>query len=376
MLSDRMKRGIERIGKKLRGEGESNRVPVLAQIGAHTLRLSGVPVKNFFDSPDLFIKTHLAASEYYKLDAPSFYFDIYNIEAEAMGQSLNWIPDTFPEINNSDMLIKTEADLDRLKAPDPLRDGRMPFIIEFQKRLFDMGIAPQFRFCAPFSLACNIRGITNLIFDIMERPEFAHRLFCFITDEVLAPWITILREECGGNYPAVGADAYASLPVTNLSILEEFALGYIKRLNKQIGGVEVRGWWGEMHLRNPEKLLELKLQGHPSYVFALDPDVNHLGLQIFKEFAQKRDLPLMVGIDSTLISHGSKNEIIDRVREYIHLGNSDGRLLLFLNEVPLECSPDNVHTAVQAIHHYGRIGASFDEDFKPTASPAFAGKLN
>ena len=376
MLSNRMKRGIERVGNKLNGKGESDRVPVLAQIGAHSLRLSGIQVEDFFANPDLFIKTHLSVSEYYKLDTPSFYFDIYNIEAEAMGQSLNWIPGTFPEANNSDMLIKNEKDLDKLTAPDPRRDGRMPFIIEVYKRMLDLGIPPQFRFCAPFSLACNIRGVTNLLFDILQRPEFAHRLFGFITNEVLAPWITVLREECGGDYPAMGADAYASIPVTNLSILEEFALGYIKKLDKQIGGVEVRGWWGEKNLRDPIKLMELKLQGQSSCAIGMDPDVKHIGIQFYKGFAQDRNLPLMIGIDSTLLSQGSKKDIIDRVREYIQLGNSDGRLLIVLNEVPIECPPDNVHTAMQAIHHYGRTDAIFEEDFKPTASPAFAGELN
>ena len=321
--------------------------------------------------PDTFVETHLAVTEYYRLDAPAFYYDIYNIEAEALGQPLNWMPEMFPEIKASDMLVKSEADLDRLKPPDPGKDGRMPFIIQMYKKVIDLGIQPQFRFCAPFTLACNIRGLSNVVMDIMMQPEFAHRLFRFIADDVLAPWITALRRECGGDFMAVGADALASLPVTNLAILEEYALGYIKRLDKELGNVQVKGWWGEMHLADPTKLMELKLQGHPSNVQALDPDVHHHGPELFKKFAQQQDIPLLLGIDCSLLSQGPPEAIVQRVKEYVRVGNRGGKFLLFLNEVPPDCPPEHVHAAVQAAHHYGRKDASFEGDFQPRPREPF-----
>jgi len=351
--------------------GTPEHVPVLAQIGAHSARLTGLPIEKFFSDPDLFIRAHLSVSEYYHLDAPSFFYDLYNIEAEALGQPLTWLKDGFPEINASRMLIQEPADLDRLRPPDPRRSGRMPFIIEVYKRMLDAGLPPQFRFCAPFSLAGNVRGLSNLIMDILLRPEFAHRLFRFLTDEVLAPWVTALREECGNDYPAVGADALASLPMTNLAIMEEFALGYARRLNDLIGKIEVRGWWGERYLADPFELLELKRQGQPSYVLGLDPDVLQVGPQVFKDFARKHDSPLMLGIDCALISAGPREAIIDRVREYVRVGNNGGRFLLFLNEVPPDCPPDHVHAAIQAAQFYGRTGASFEAEFSLSPRPAF-----
>ena len=372
IISGRLQRGLNRIEAAYRGEAD--RVPVFAQIGAHTIRLAGLNISDFFADPDLFVKTHLAVTDYYRLDAPSFYYDLYNIEAEAMGQRLIWLPGMFPEIASGNMLLQGIDGVGGLKAPDPSRDARMPFVIELYKRVFELGIRPQFRFCAPFSLACNIRGMSGLIMDIVSKPEAVHRLFRFLTDEVLAPWITALRKECGGGFTAVGADALASIPITNLSILEEFAFGYIKRLDELVGGIEVRGWWGEMHLDDPGKLLDLKLRAAPSALFAMDPDVYSLGPGVFKEFAARRKRPLVLGIDCSLISRGPLEALVDRVRQYIDEGGPGGPLLLFMNEVPPDCPPEHVHAVVQAVEHYGRRGHQPEKDFKIIARESFANR--
>lgn len=361
MLSENITQGLARIGAAY--AGKADRVPVIAQIGAHTLRLAGQSVEEFFGDPDRFVKTHLAVTDYYRLDAPSFYYDLYNIEAEALGQELTWLPGMFPEIKAGKMLIESADDLDRLKPPDPRRDGRMPFIIEFYKRVVELGIKPQLRFCAPFSLAGNVRGLSNIIIDVMTKPDFAHRLFRFLTDDVLAPWIDVLRQECGADLTAVGADALASLPVTNLKILEEYGLGYILRLRELIGNVEVRGWWGEMYAPDPRDLLEIKWQGHPSCVQVMDPDVHAVGPEVFKAFADEKDAPLLLGIDCALLSRGPVEAIAERVRDYIRVGAAGNRFILFLNEVGPDCPPDHVHAAVQAAHQYGTAGADLDQPF-------------
>ena len=353
MITERMREGAALLQQAM--IGRADRVPVVAQIGAHTTRLTGRSIREFMSDPDLFIRTHLQVSEYYNLDAPSFFYDLYNIEAEALGQSLVWLEGEFPEIKAGDMLIKEPADLDRLRPPRPEKDGRMPFIIEIYKRMTDLGLPVQLRFCAPFSLAGNVRGLSNLIMDMMSRKEFAHRLLTFLTDEVLAPFVTTLRRECGAEFPALGADALASLPVTNLEILEEYALGYVERLNRLVGGIQARGWWGEQYLADPFQLLELKRRAHPGCVLGLDPDVDRVGPEKFKEFAEKYDSPLMLGVDCALIAQGPVEAIAERVERYIRVGVQGGRFILFLNEVPPGCPSKHVHAAIQAAEYYSRI---------------------
>ena len=99
LVTPRMQRGMERMVTALNGQPDE--VPVMAQLAAHTLSLTGVGDQSFWSDPDVFLRSHLMASEYYRLDTPSTYFDLYNVEAEAMGQSLVWLAGEFPEIDRT-----------------------------------------------------------------------------------------------------------------------------------------------------------------------------------------------------------------------------------------------------------------------------------
>lgn len=352
MISERMRNGLRQL--ELAFQGDSDYVPVTAQLGAHTIRLTGVDEQLFWSDASVFLNSHLLASEYYELDGPSTYYDLYNIEAEALGQKLIWLPGEFPEIDRNDQLIKEPADLDRLRPPDPYKDGRMPFVMEVYKRMVDISLNPALRFCAPFSLAANVRGISNLIVDILDQPEFAHRMFGFLTMEVLSPWIEALTEACGVKLPALGADALASLPITNPQMIEEFALAYALKLREQTGDVAIFGWWGDSYSPDPEIIFNLKLQASPGYFYGLDPDVKTIGPTKFKQFAVANERPLLLGVDCSLIGSGPVADIVGRVKEYVTAGGMDGRLSLFLNAVPSNCPSEHVHAAVQAAKFFSR----------------------
>lgn len=363
MLTKRMQQGIKRVEEVLTA-GNSDYVPVMAQLAAHTISLTRVNERDFWTDPGVFLKSHLLASEYYELDSPSTYFDIYNIEAEALGQKLVWIPGQFPEIDRAHQLISHPTDLDRLKVPDPKQDGRMPFVIELYKRMIDMGLKPAIRFCSPFSLAANIRGLSALIMDIIAKPEFVHRLFRFLVDDVLAAYISAIREECGCMLQAVGADALASLPITNPSMLKEFALRYLLRLRQAVGNVAEFGLWGESHTRNPEEIFKIKLSLCPDVFYCLDPDVYKIGVDKVKTFASKSNLPLNLGIDCTLINNGPANDIIARIKDYILADPQETPTVIFLNAVSPETPSNHVHAAVQAAHYYGSNKTTYEEDLK------------
>ena len=89
----------------------------------------------------------------------------------------------------------------------------MPFVLDLMRRAYDLGLPVRLRFCSPFSLAANVRGIENLLMDILTAPQFAHRLLAFLTDDVLIPWVQTQREAIGQpQIRADGADAAASPP--------------------------------------------------------------------------------------------------------------------------------------------------------------------
>lgn len=376
---------IRRRLEKLRA-GESG-IPVGAQMHDHAAYLARVPVLKFYTEPRLYVETMLRAVDYYQLDVPMCLSDVYNIEAEALGQRMVYRDHCMPEIDYTEPLVQGPQDLSRLKAPDPYRDGRMPRVLEINHYFQEVtGLWPALAFCAPFSLAVGVRGYYNLVRDMRKDPSFAHALLEFLTMEALVPWLKILAKESpGGASPyspeaflpvdapiarkaisAFGADAWASVPVVDLKILREFVLPYVLKLQETLGEIHVAGWWGESHLpgSGPEEMLEMKVQclGGKALLI-LDPDVDKLGPARFRAFSAPRGVALILGLDANLLRDGPIEEIAARVRRYIKEGFSEAGLFLFLNNLPADTPPAHVKAAVSATKQLSRAlatGADLD----------------
>lgn len=357
----------ERIDRNLRGEVDA--VPVMAQINEHVASLYGGDMRAYYTDAASFVEMNLAVFEYYGFDLPGFFYDIYNIEAEALGQAMNWEAGRMPDIDRGSPLVREHSDLDRLRPPDFRKSGRMPYVLELSRRYVDLGLPLRLRFCSPFSLAANLRGIENLIMDVMLAPDFAHRLLAWLTDEVLIPWLEVQREAVGQPGAAgLGADAVASPPIVTVEILEEFVMPYITRMDERIGPVNSIGYWGYSRLaRKPEKfhrMLELMTTVAPGFLQCLDPDVAATGPEPYVEFARESDVPLMLGLDTLLLQDGPVEKIVERCREYVLAGAKAKALILFLNDVSVNTSPQNVHTAIAAIRHFG----AFPMEDRPATS--------
>lgn len=340
-------------------EGRSEVVPILAQINEHVVKLYGGEIREAYTDAAQFVDMNLAVFQYYQIDIPGFYYDIYNIEAEALGQKMNWETYRMPDIDRNHPLIGHQADLGHLRPPDFKSSGRMPFVLEVMHRCYDLGLPVRIRFCSPFSLACNVRGIDALLMDILTEPQFAHRLLKFLTEEVLVPWVQYQREAVGqANAPATGADAAASPPITNIKILEEFVMPYVERMNELIGNVSSIGYWGYSYFFNQKekfyRMLELMAAVSPRLLLCMDPDVALTGPEPYAQFASHKKMFLMLGLDSMLLQDGPIEKIVERCRHYVLTGGREKKLLLFLNDISVNTPPEHVHAAIAAIRHFGR----------------------
>lgn len=57
-----------------------------AQSNDYSAQLADVSPERFFNDAEVFARTQLLNSEYDRLDRPINFWDVYNIEAEALGQ--------------------------------------------------------------------------------------------------------------------------------------------------------------------------------------------------------------------------------------------------------------------------------------------------
>ena len=336
--------------------GIPDRVPIYAQMHEFAMKELGVNAKEFYTSPELLAIGHLEVMERYGFDVPNLDYDDYTIEAEALGQKIIFSDTKVPEVDSTQPLIVDQTDLEKIRTPDYSSEGRFQHVIKIHKLFRELtgSTEPALRFCAPFTLTSLLRGITNLLMDIMFNPGFAKKLLDRIIEQVLGPWILFLNDEFPNAPAFYGADAMASLPIVNLDILKNWVIPSIARLRELCGPkICVPNWVGEHHLKNPEEMLDLKYQACPQFIEGQDPDVEILGPEIYKAYAEKHDIPLVLGIGSAFLDQSDSQEIEKRIKYYLEVGGKNGRFIMLLCNLSAETPPENVRAAIKIIKTYG-----------------------
>jgi hypothetical protein len=327
-------------------------VPVYAQISSHAAGLFGESTIRFFRDAGTFLRCELAADLLYGIDGLSIHYDVYNIEAEALGARLIWEEGQIPAVDSRRPLLARAEGFESLAPLDMGRTGRMPYVLEMNERLMDAGLPPKVRFTGPFTLAANLLGLEELILAIVTAPERVHALMRFLTREVIAPWVVCQREHCGSRETATGSEALASPPLTTVEMVREFCLRYFQELEGLVGGVRLAGLWGESFASPPEALLDIKTAGSPGSIQVLDPDVSALGPAFFRGYAEKRGVSLVMGMDAHLVGRGPVSRIESRARQFIEEGGIRGGFVLFMNDIPFATPCENVRAVVSTARAY------------------------
>jgi len=341
------------------------RVAIGAQSNDHTAYLAGVSGRRFFTDARVFAETQLQVTKYYGFDTISNFWDVYNIEAEALGQKVTYRENGIPDVDRRQLLIATPADLDRLRPPDPYKSGRMPWVRQINQRFLEAtGKLERVYFSAPFSIAANVRGYENLVRDMLERPKQVHRLFRFLCDDVIVPFVEVMQAESGNPDLLIdGRDAWASPPMITLDMMDEYVVSYTERLRDKLGDrVITRGNWGDARSRDVERFFMQKLRCSPGSLSVLDPDLNEIGTERVKKFAAAHRAFVTAGVDAALLRNGPIEAIVGRIKHYIDTLARDGRCMIHLNQIPADTPPDHIHAAVAACHGYGRYPIAEDID--------------
>ncbi len=336
-------------------EGIPDRVPIYAQLCEMLPQEMGVSAEKIFHDPELITIGSFKVCERYGIDVPVVDLDSYNIEAEAIGQKLIFDENIMPDVDRTHPLIEAQEDLKKIKTPDFDKAARCPVVVEMYRRFEELtGCRASIAFCAPFSLAANIRGISQVLMDIMEQPAFARSLFECVTEEVLIPWLLYLKNKFPQTPAFVGADALASLPVVNEMMMEQWVAPYIERLRQVIGpNLCVPNHTGERYSKTPEKIMDIRRRANALYVEGQDPDVEALGPEFYRRYADKHDLPLLLGVGAVFLNNASPEEITARVRHYVQTGGKNGRLWFYLCNLAPGTPAENITAAVTAVHQYG-----------------------
>lgn len=329
------------------------------QITTHALHLTGRYAAAVVNNAAEFFAMQEYVYSFYSLDKICTVYDVYNIEAAALGQKIIYFKNELPSVDVSTPFIKEKSDIYKIKNVDFKNNNRCRFVLELIDIYRDKtGGNYKPRFCAPFSLAANIRGYGNLINDIYEDKKFIKELFSVINYELLSPWISMQRENTG-NAAAIasGADAWVSIPNVNLEIIENVIIPSYEELKGLSGDIYLSLLGGARHLKHPEKYLEMQKIMNPFLVKGTGFDIDALGADFFSEFADKNKMDLLFGIEASFLAENDIENINKKISDYIKAGLAvNGSFTLYFNDIPADIDPEKL----KAIFNHIRNTRSFN----------------
>ena len=132
---------------------------------------------------DLLFEGHRRAFLEYHHQVIAVGIDIYNLEAEAYGAKVEACGgDAIPAIQEP--LLRSLEDGLTLPPFDPARDGRIAMVLAVGQRLRREFPEADVRIpvAGPFSIAFNLRGISQLCEDALERPDDTAKLLLRLAD--------------------------------------------------------------------------------------------------------------------------------------------------------------------------------------------------
>ena len=155
--------------------------------------------------------------------------------AEACGVQVKYQEDSAPVASHP--AISSLDEIDKLKVPDPYKDQLLSELLkstrivveEIGQKAFVMGRADQ----GPFSLACEIRGLSEFLLDLASGKELdkVHQLleFCLKVCERYA----LAQIEQGAHATSIG-DSPSGPDLISPKFYREFAYPYVERLAKSL----------------------------------------------------------------------------------------------------------------------------------------------
>lgn len=344
--------GFKRVARTMKGEGDCP--PVFAQLHEFALQQSNESGVKFYQDPEIYVRGILNTTKNINLDIPDIVWDVYNIEAHALGGKIIFEEKASPVLDQTPM-IENEKDLAGLKIPDPEKSGRYPWAMACLEIFRELtGISSPHNFCAPMSLATLLMGYEKLVVAIYTHPDFVHKVLTVLTEEVIAPYINAVFKKFKNCPAADGSDALSSLPFFTQDMIENFSVPYILRLKELCGEkVVVRNWWGDSFSKNVDAFWDIKMRIGNQVLEVQDPDLFKVGTGKVMAYAKKKGCPVIFGVDQTLLATGSPEEIKMRVKNYIKIGGKERKLILYLCNLNFATPVENINAAMSAVKESG-----------------------
>lgn len=330
---------LERIRAVFQGK-TPDRIPVVPIVGQAAARLNGITISAELKSPEALADSRIACRERFQYDGIYISAETW-VTAEAMGAPVQYAEDAPAEGTAS--LLTDKKQLDRLIPANPACDGRLPLLVKAveiavrraQDQFAVIGNFDQ----SPFSLACALRGINQVMLDVYDDPVFMEKLLDISTETVIR--YARAMAEAGAHILNTGDSPAMLLGPENY---QKFALPYQQRVFDEL---QPYGIPTTLHVcGNTTKLLELMSQSH-ALSLELDSAVDLL--------AARRRLPENITIIGNIdpvdvLLHGRPEDVTASVRTLREHASQLGRFILASGcTLAPDTPPGNIQAMVAAV---------------------------
>jgi len=239
----------ERVINRIKGE-KVDRIPNLSIVMQFAAKLIGVKYGDFCTDYKKLAEGMVMASQKFGIDAVSVISDPVR-ETAGFGAEIIIPEDGIPHCAGE--FIKEYGDIKKLKVFDPVSRPRTFDRIKGVERIKEL-ISDEFAVLgwieAPFAEACDLRGINNIMFDIMDEPEFVKEMMEITLEQGIL--FAGAQIEAGADIIGIG-DAASSL--LGRKLYEQFVFDYQKRI---IEAVHEMGAYAKLHIcGNTAPILDL-----------------------------------------------------------------------------------------------------------------------
>ncbi len=167
----------------------------------------GISHLDYYFDPEVWFQANLRVAREFPeiILLPSWWAEFgMAIEPSAFGSRIHFHADHTPD--QSPSLLRLE-DVDSLAPVNPKTDGLMPVALHryrsMKPRIVDAGFTiPMVAARGPLCLASFLRGVTNLMTDIVDQPDLVKRLLALTTQTVI-DWLTAQAEAIGDSFEGI-----------------------------------------------------------------------------------------------------------------------------------------------------------------------------
>ncbi len=375
--------------------GPAQHPPCFAQMHEHVQYLAKVPPSQFYLSDaGAMVRATKMVNDWYGMDIPLPFTDVYNFEAEALGAKMIYGDIDMPTIDFTAPLIQEPGDIERIDTRFQADWGRIRYVIEAVNGFKDVcGLPKILVFSAPFSLAAGLRSYPRLIRDMRKDPTSARRLFDWITEEVHPRYIELIKKETGV-WLAMGADAWACFPNLTLDMIEEWVIPYNVKLAKRLlkmGIIPIIAGAGDYCEERVEMFDRATMEacwrtlcrGIAGRGIVKGMPIMAMGrtqewpLEWLQEYAASDPMRLygkraiIASLNARFIREGPADAIVDYIKRVVDVLGREGRLFMLFMQIPAATPPEHVHAAVAALKTYGRYPIPEDIDEVKFEMPSF-----